>query len=188
MDTTNTEGLGGRAEIAIGALTIGAQFITEINPNFEEGTRTTTTLAGVRTRPSGQMDTAEINFTMLVPSMDALKAVYGAMYQAPTGGGEDLRGRINIGSDSCTALEPVPVNIHYTCEPNSDNDQHFYACLPQFRWAPTMNNSDELTVEVTLHPQLYNGSYGFLGAGSLEEKTLWDAATEAFVPVGTQSE
>lgn len=184
MDTTNTQGLGGPAEIAIGALTIGAQFLTEVTPNFEEGTRTTNTLAGVRNRPSGQMETAEVNFSMIVPSMDALKAVFQHMYEAPTGTGANLSGRINIGSSSCQTQQPLPVNIHYTCEPNSDNDQHFYACLARFTWNPTMNNSDELTVSVSLMPQLYNGAYGFLGAGSLAEKTLWDAATQSFVAVG----
>lgn len=178
--------LGGKAEISIGALTIGPQFLAEINPNFEEGTRQTTSLAGTITQPSGTFDTAEVTGQFIVPNMDALKILWPAAYQAPTGSAEDLKGRVVFGGNSCNSVAPLPVNIHYTCETNSDNDVHIYAGKVAMNFNPTYNDSDNLTVEFTIYAQPTENGYGFVGAGDLAQKTLWDAATQQFQPIESE--
>lgn len=179
-----TQYLGGKAEIAIGNLVIEPQFLQTITVNFQEGTRSVNSLGGVISTPSQLFETAEATFTMILPSMDALKQAFPHIYEAPTGAGEDLSGRIKFGGNTCSTLTPVPVNIHYTCQPNSDNDFHINAGLVVANFNPTWNDTDALTVEVTILAQPdENGEYGFAGAGDLTQKTLWDATTQSFVPI-----
>ena len=179
----NAKYLGGKAEIAIGSVTIGPEFLAEISPNFEEGVREVNSLAGVIKMPSGSFDTAEVTGQFIVPSMDALKALWAGAYEAPTGSAEDLSGRVRFGGNSCVSQEPVPVNIHYTCEPNSDNDVHINSGIVAMNFNPTYNDSDALTVEFTIYAQPSADGYGFAGAGDLTQKTIWDATTQSFIPV-----
>lgn len=177
--------LGGKAELAIGHLVIEPQYLSNITVNFQEGTRSVTSLAGVINTPSGAMETAEITGSFILPSMDALKTVFAHIYESPTGAGADLKGRVVFGGNSCTTQEAVPVNIHYTCEANSDNDFHSPAGLVVASFNATYNDADALTVDFTIlaQPDETTGIYGFAGAGDLTQKTLWDATTETFVPV-----
>lgn len=175
--------LGGKAEVSYGTVTVGAEFLGEIHVQMQEGTRSTNSLAGVINTPSGSYDTAQATLTMILPSMDALKAFLSAYYEAPTGEASDLSGRVRFGSGSCKTLTPAPFHIHYTCEDNSDNDVHFYAALIACNFDATWNESDSLTVEVTVYPQPTSQGYGFVGAGDLTQKTLWDASTQSFIPV-----
>lgn len=175
--------LGGQAEIAIGSTVIGAQFLAEASVNFEEGTRETNSLAGVIRTPSGTFDTAEATGQFILPSMDALKTLWANAYEEPTGEAEGLKGRVRFGGSSCQSLQPLPVNIHYVCEPNSDNDVHIYAGLVAMNFNPTYNDSDSLTVEFTIYAQPTENGYGFAGAGDLTQKTQYDATTQQFVPV-----
>lgn len=170
--------LGGKAEISIGKTTIDAQFLSELSVNFQEGTREVNSLAGTIRKPSGTMDTAEVTGTFILPSMDALKKLWANAYEAPTA--EGLSGRVVFGSNSCETVEPVPVNIHYTCEKDSSNDVHIYAGLVAMNFNPTYNDSDALTVEFTIYAQPTDEGYGFAGAGDLTKATKWDATTEGF--------
>lgn len=176
--------LGGKAELSIGTLTIEPQFLTDITVNFVEGTRSVNSLGGVITTPSGAMETAEVTGTMILPSMDALKKVFAHIYKAPTGSGSDLSGRVEFGGNTCTTQEPVKIDIHYTCEQNSDNDFYAEKGLVVANFNPTWNESDALTVGFTILCQPNeSGVYGFAGAGDLTQKTLYDATTGTFVPV-----
>lgn len=176
--------LGGAAELALGTATIPPELLGDITPNFVEATRSSATLAGNRTQPAGMFDTSELTFTLFVPSMDYLKNIWADLYEAPDA--PQTSGNLVFGAGSCTSKTPVVGNIHYTCDENSDNDQHFYKLLVAMNWNPTINQTDGLSVEVTLYAQPNeDGNYFQLGAGSLEEPVLWDAATQAWVPVGS---
>lgn len=173
--------LGGKAEISIGKVTIGPEFLAEITPKFTEGVRSTTSLAGTIKKPSGAFDTAEVSGTFIVPSMDALKQIWAHAYEAPTGASaSNLSGRIKFGSNTCETVEPVPVNIHYTCEKNSDNDVHIYAAQIGMTFEPAYNASDALQVSFTAYAQPTADGYGFAGAGDLTKKTIWNAQTGTF--------
>lgn len=175
--------LGGQAELAIGNVVIGPQFLSELSVNFEEGTREVDSLAGTIRTPSGTYDTAEITGTMILPSMDALKMLFASAYEAPTGEEEGLSGRVRFGGRTCETIAPLPINIHYTCENNSDNDVHINAGLVAMNFNPTYNSSDSLTIEFTIYAQPGDEGYGFAGAGDLTQKTLYDATTQTFKPI-----
>ena len=172
--------LGGQADVAIGNFLIPARFLGDISPDFKEGTRETTTLGGKRTQPSGIMDTAELTFMLYLPSKDYLKHIWADIYNAPSG--DQLTGNFNLGAGTCTTRTPVPVNIHYTCEDNDDNDDHIYSALVAFNYNPTLNDSDGLAVEVTVYAQPTENGYIRIGTGDLTQESIYDTATQATVP------
>ena len=177
----NVTYLGGKAELAIGTLVIEPQFLGDMTVTFQEGTRTSTSLAGTINRPSGQIETATIEGNFILPSMDALKVLYGEMYEEGTG--EGLSGRIRIGGQDCTAQTTKPVNIHYSCEANSDNDFHVFAGLVQLNLSLAYNAGDNLVTPFTIMAQPTSDGYAIAGAGDLSKKTLWDATTQSWVDV-----
>ena len=63
----NVTYLGGKAELAIGELVIEPQFLGDMTVTFQEGTRTSTSLAGTINRPSGQIETAQIEGNFIYP-------------------------------------------------------------------------------------------------------------------------
>lgn len=173
--------LGGEAEVAIGTATIPGRYLGDITPNFEEGTRESTTLGGTRTSPSGMLATAELTFTLFLPSMDYLKNIWAEIYNAGSEG--QTTGNFVLGGGSCTTRTPVPVNIHYTCDTTSDNDVHIFAGIVAFNFNPTYNDADGLSVEVTVYAQPTEDGTVQIGTGDLTAPALWDAATEDWVPV-----
>lgn len=174
--------LGGKAELAFGTQTIEAEFLGDITVNYQEGTRSTTSLAGTITKPSGSYETAQISGSFLLPSMDALKKLYAHLYKA---GSADASGRVEFGGNTCTEQTAKTVNIHYTCESNSKNDFHAGAALIKADFNVTYDNNGVLTVPFTILAQPdANGVYGWAGNGDLTvENTLWDASTQTWVPV-----
>lgn len=176
----NVTYLGGKAELAIGEEVIEPQFLGDMTVTFTEGTRTSNSLAGTISRPSGQIETATITGNFILPSMDALKTLYGDLYEE---GGEDLSGRIRIGGTDCASKVTKPVNIHYSCEGNSDNDFHVFAGLVQLNLTLTYNQGDNLITPFTIMAQPTSDGYAIAGPGDLTKKTLWDATTQAWVDV-----
>ena len=175
----NVTYLGGKAELAIGSLVIEPQFLSDITVTFQEGTRTSTSLAGTINRPSGSIETAQIEGNFILPSMDALKTLYGELYEEADS--SSLSGRIRIGGSDCVAQSTKPVNIHYSCEPNSDNDFHVFAGLVQLNLSLAYNSGDNLVTPFTILAQPTSDGYAIAGPGSLSKKTLWDATTQAWV-------
>lgn len=172
--------LGGAAELALGTAVIPASLLGDITPNFTEGTRTSETLGGSRTAPSGRYEDSTVTFTLFVPSFDYLKNIWPDNYNAAAGASG---GNLVFGAGSCASKTPVVANIHYTCDTDSRNDMHVYSVLVAANWNPTYNADDGLSVEVTLYAQPNtDGNYYQLGSGSLVADTLWDAATQTFVP------
>ena len=174
--------LGGKAELAFGTSVIEAELLGTITVNYVEGTRSTTSLAGTITKPSGSYETAEITGTFLLPSMDALKKLYSHLYKNGTTTDD---GRIEFGGNTCVEQTAKTVNIHYTCEPNSKNDFHAGSALIKADFNATYDNENVLSVPFTILAQPdANGVYGWAGNGDLtKENTLWDAATQTWVEV-----
>lgn len=172
--------LGGPAEVAINGITIPASLLSEVSVEFTEGTRERTTLGGTFTKPSGVLETAQVMFTLYLPSMDYLKHIFPGRYNAPSG--EQTTGNVIFNSDTCVETEAGPVNIHYTCEPLDNNDVHIYAGLAQLNFNPTYNESDDLTIEVTIFAQPDDdGNVARMGTGNLTNDSYYDATTGATV-------
>lgn len=177
--------LGGKAELAIGDLVIEPQFLGDMTATFQEGTRTSSSLAGNITRPSGMIDTAQIEGNFILPSMDALKMLYSELYEEATATG--MVGRIRIGGEDCTAQTTKPVNIHYSCEANSDNDFHVFAGLVQLNLSLAYNQGDNLVTPFTILAQPTSQGYALAGPGSLSKKTIWDATTQDWIDAPTSA-
>jgi hypothetical protein len=179
----NPTALGGKASIAINEIEIPSYMISEITPNFVEGTRTRTTLGGVFNRPSGVFETAELSFTLFLPSYDYLKNIFPGEYNAPTA--PQTTGNLIFGAGTCSTTVAVPVNIHYECEGTDANDIHIFGALAAMNFNPTLNDSDDLSVQVTLYAQPTTAGLFRLGTGDLTAPSIYDPATETTIPVAS---
>lgn len=174
--------LEGPAEVAINAITIPASMLSEVVAEFEEGVRERTTLGGRFRRPSGILETAELRFTLFLPSMDYLKNIFPGRYNAPTA--PQLTGNTIINADNCVTTAGGPVNVHWTCEENDNNDIHVYNGNALLAISATINAEDPVTVEVRILAEPDDsGNVARFGTGSLTADSIYDAATETTVPV-----
>jgi len=176
--------LGGPAEIALNGVYVPADYLSEIAVELTEGVRERETLAGTFSRPSGTFDTAQATFTMFLPNMDYLKNIFPDKYNAPQA--PQVTGNIVFSTQTCATVVGGPVNIHYTCDANDNNDVYFYNGFVQLNFNPTYSATDDLTVEVTImaNPD-EDGNVARLGTGDLTEESIYDAATEETVPVSS---
>jgi len=166
--------LGGPAEVAINGITIPSSLLSEVSVEITEGTRERTTLGGTFTKPSGVLETAQVMFTMYLPSMDYLKNIFPARYNAPSG--EQETGNVVFNSDTCVTSDAGPVNIHFTCEPLDNNDIHIYNGLAQLNFNATYNATDDLTIEVTIFAQPDDdGNVARMGTGNLTQDSFYNA-------------
>lgn len=176
--------LGGPAEVGLNGVYIPSHLLSEVSVELTEGTRERTTLAGTFSRPSGTFETATATFTMYLPSMDYLKHIFPDRYNAPSA--PQTTGNVVFSTQTCATVEGGPVNIHFTCDDNDDNDVFFYNGFVQMNFNPTYNDSDDLTVEVTImaNPD-DDGNVARLGTGDLEEESVYDVASGETVPVSS---
>lgn len=175
--------LGGPAEVAINETAIPAQFLSEITVELTGGERSRETLGGTFTSPSGTFDTAQATFTMFLPNMDYLKNIFPNLYNAPTE--PQLTGNVIFTTDTCVNISS-PVNIHYTCFETDDNDVYFYNGQIQLNFNPTYNQTDALSVEVTIYANPdENGNIARVGTGDLTQPSYYDPATETTVPLAS---
>ena len=176
--------LGGAAEVSLNGVTIPAHLLSEVSVELTEGTRERTTLGGNFTRPSGVLETAQVNFTMYLESMDALKDIFPGRYNAPTA--PQTTGNIIIGNDSCATTDVTGLNVHYVCDTNDNNDVYIYSAQVALNFNPTYNDSDDLTVEVTAYAQPdAEGRIARIGTGDLTADSVYDATSDATTPVAS---
>lgn len=177
-----TQVLGGKAQIQFGKAVIPSFMLSEVSVEITEATRERETLAGKFTRPAGTLDTAQAVVKMYLRGVEDLKAIFPGNYNAPTT--PQATGNLIIGSDACSVAEGGPLNIHFECDTNDDNDVFFYNAVPMLNFSVTYNSSDDLTVEVTFmaNPD-DNGNIARIGTGNLLAESRWDPVTEATVPV-----
>jgi hypothetical protein len=143
--------LAGKAEVAINNISIPASYLSEIVVSFVEGTRERNTLGGKFTRPSGSLDMAQAKFTMFLPSMDYLKNIFPGVYNLPTA--PQTTGNIIFNANSCSTTPAGPVNIHFTCEDNDNNDVFIYSGLALLDFSATYNPTDDIAIPVTIFAQ-----------------------------------
>lgn len=175
--------LGGPASVALNETSIPAEYLSEVTVELTGGERSRETLGGTFTTPSGTFDTAQAMFTMFLPNMDYLKNIFPTLYNLPSG--TQTTGNIIFSTDTCVSISS-PVNIHYDCFDNDNNDVYFYNGMIQLNFNPTYNQTDALTIEVTIfaNPD-EDGNIARLGTGDLTEPSIYDPETETTVPVSS---
>jgi len=181
MDNTTT--LGGPASLAFRNFEIPASLLSEVTVTLTEGERERETLAGTFRKGSGTMEEAQATATLYVPNMDWLgENILRSKWTTGTG---VLGGNIIFNSDTCSAtVDAGPMNIHYVCEDNDDNDVHFYNAVLKVDLELNYTASDDLAVEITLfaNPD-EDGNVWRLGTGDLTAESIYDVATQATVDV-----
>jgi hypothetical protein len=178
------ETLGGAIEVALNGITIPATLLSEVTVELMETTRERSTLAGNFSRPGGILDSAQATFTLFLPSIDYLKDIFPERYNSPTA--PQTSGNIIWDTDTCTTIEGSPINFHYVCDQTDDNDIHFYEGRVQLNFNPTFNQSDDLSIEVTVFalPDT-DGRVYRLGTGDLTQPSVYDAETMETVPLAS---
>jgi hypothetical protein len=172
--------LEGAAEVAINETLIPASMLSEIAVEFEEGVRERTTLGGRFRKPSGVLETAEVRFTLYLPSMDYLKNIFPGRYNAPTA--PQTSGNLIINSDTCVSTDAGKVNIHWTCDENDGNDIYIYNGHAVLNLSMTINADDAVSVEVRILAEPDNsGNVARFGTGNLTAVSVYDPETETTV-------
>lgn len=170
----------GTYEMSIGNVLIPAELLGDISPNYDEATAEADTQAGTRTMPLGKPETAELTFTLFLPSIDYLKTLWSEAYNAGTGVGQTT-GNIIFGDGGCQTRTPLPINIHMVCDETDDNDIHIFAGLVKQTFNPTLSSSEVLQIESTIFMQPTDNGYLRLGTGDLTQPSHWDVASQTTV-------
>ena len=173
--------MGGKVDVSLNGVTIPAHLLSDdgATTTLTEATREIATMAGTFNQASGTFEEATVVFTVVLPNMNYLKNIFPDMYTASTDR-PLVAGRVTFGGDACAVRENTPVVVHYTCDPNSDNDVFVPNGSVQASVELSQNASDPVTVEVTVNAQPsddHNGAIAWLGTGDLTEPSLFNPAT-----------
>ena len=180
-----TSYMGGKVDVSLNGITIPATLISDegVTTTLTEGTREIATMGGTFTQASGTYDESTVVFNVVLPNMNYLGVLFPDQYTASTDR-PTIAGQTIFGGDSCSVRANTPLVVHYTCDPNSDNDVFIPNGAVLASIEMVQNASDPVTVAITVNAQPDdNGVIAILGTGSLTERTLWDAAAEAYEPV-----
>ncbi len=170
----NDKLLGGKYEMSIGNVLIPASLLGDLSPNYEEGVMEGNTQAGVRRQPSNKADTAELTFTLFLPSMDYLKKIFDVADADP----------LIFGGGNCTTRNPRPINIHPVCAgDDAKNDIHVYAGIVRTAFNPTLATNEFVQVEATIDMQPTSDGYLLLGYPDPANPQYWDPATQSYQDV-----
>jgi len=179
--------LTGKVDVSLNGVTIPAQYLSDdgVVTTLTETVREINTLAGVVRQSTGVYEEAMMTFSVILPNMNYLKNIFPDMYEAsvdrPT-----VAGRVKFGGDECTERANTPVVSHYTCQSDSDNDIYIPNGSVTASVEMTQNVTDPVVVAVTVQAQPdVDGVFAYAGTGDLTERTLWNASTETYDPVGS---
>ena len=180
-----TSYMGGKVDVSLNGITIPATLISDegVTTTLTEGTREIATMGGTFTQASGTYDESTVVFNVVLPNMKYLGVLFPDQYTASTDR-PTIAGQTIFGGDSCSVRANTPLVVHYTCDPNSDNDVFIPNGAVLASIEMVQNATDPVTVAITVNAQPDdNGVIAILGTGSLTEPTLWDATAEAYEPV-----
>lgn len=169
----------GTYEMSIGDVLIPAELLGDISPNYDEATAEASTQAGTRVMPLGKPETAELTFTLYLPSIDYLQTLWAEAYSAGTSPQDT--GNIIFGGTTCQSRTGLPINIHPLCEDNDDNDIHIFSGIVKQTFNPTLSGTEVLQIESTIFMQPTEDGYIRLGTGDLTQESHYDVATQATV-------
>lgn len=178
--------MAGTYEMSIGDVLVPASLLGDLSPNYDEATAEANTQAGTRTIPLGKPATAELTFTLYLPSIDYLKTLWEEAYNAPTS--PQTTGNIIFGKGSCETRTPLPINIHNVCEDTDDNDIYIYGAIIKQTFNPNLSAGEVASIECTAYMQPTENGYIRLGTGNLTAPSHYDTATESTVINSDESE
>lgn len=179
--------LSGKVDVSLNGITIPAQFVSDegVTTTLTETVREIGTMAGTIRQATGIYEEANVVFEVVLPNMNYLKNILPDLYTASTDR-PTVAGRVAFGGDVCVTRTNTPVVVHYTCQENSDNDIYVPNGSVIASVELTQNATDAVVLSVTVQAQPDDdGVFAYAGTGSLSEPTVWDAATEAYVPAGS---
>lgn len=178
--------LTGKVDVSLNGITIPARFLSDagVTTTLTESVQEIATMAGTFNSPTGTYEEATVSFEVVLPNMNYAKNIWPDLY-TPSNDRPDVAGQVDFGGDDCVVRENTPLVVHYTCQPNSDNDVYIPNAAVQASFELTQNASDPVVVTVTANaqPDVDTGLIARLGTGSLDGPTLWNAATEQYEPV-----
>lgn len=178
--------LAGNYELSVGDVTIPAELLGDLNPDYEEGEISADTQAGTITTPSGKAETSQFTFSLFLPKTNAMKylaVIWPGAYNAPTNEAQ-ATGNLEFGSKACQDREARIYNIHNVCDTTDDNDIQIPAGVARMIFNPTLSTSDAVSLEVTVSMQPdENGTRVRFGTGDLSQPSRWDATTQKTVPI-----
>ena len=118
-----TSYMGGKVDVSLNGITIPATLISDegVTTTLTEGTREIATMGGTFTQASGTYDESTVVFNVVLPNMNYLGVLFPDQYTASTDR-PTIAGQTIFGGDSCSVRANTPLVVHYTCDPNSDND------------------------------------------------------------------
>ena len=180
-----TSYMGGKVDVSLNGITIPATLISDegVTTTLTEGTREIPTMGGTFTQASGTYDESTVVFNVVLPNMNYLGVLFPDQYTASTDR-PTIAGQTIFGGDSCSVRANTPLVVHYTCDPNSDNDVFIPNGAVLASIEMVQNATDPVTVAITVNAQPDdNGVIAILGTGDLTKPTLWDAAAEAYEPI-----
>lgn len=183
----DTKYLGGKVDVSLNGITIPNRLISDegVTTTLTEGTREIPTMAGTFNQPSGTYDEANVVFNVVLPNMNYLKNIFPDLYTA-SADRPLVAGQTVFGGDTCSVRENTPVVVHYSCDPNSDNDLYVPNGSVQASMELVQNATDPVVVAVTVNAQPDDeGVIAKLGTGDLTEPTLWNAAAGEYQPVAS---
>ena len=169
----------GTYELSLGDVLIPAQLLGDLSPNYDESTTEASTQAGTRVVPLGKPATAELTFTLFLPSMDYLQNLWEEAYTAGTGTADG--GNIIFGNGSCQTRTPIPINIHNVCDKTDKDDIYIYGAIVKQTFNPTLSAGEVLQVECTAYMQPTDNGYLRLGTGDTTQKSHYDTASQSTV-------
>lgn len=180
--------LSGKVDVSINGVTIPSAYLSGddgVVTTLTETVREINTMAGTIRQATGTYEEAMAVFSVVLPNMNYLKNIFPDLYtqsvDRPT-----VAGRVAFGGDDCVTRTNTPMVIHYTCQANSDNDIYIPNGSVTASVEITQNLEDPVVVEITVQAQPdEDGVFAYAGTGDLTEPTIWDAVTEAYVPVGS---
>lgn len=171
----------GTVEVAVGTGVISPDRLGDVTVTYTEGTRTGEPLSGTVTMPSRRFEERTIAFTLFLRGIDELGELWPEYYNEAAGASG---GNLVFSTANCVVPGVQTINIHPVCEANSTKDFHAFGQV-SITWNPTYNASDLLQTEVMIYGQNdpVTGVSHQIGSGDLTEDTLWDAATQDWLPV-----
>lgn len=187
---TILRGKSGKVDVTLyregyGGVRIPAELLADsVEVTGDEGTVSSETFAGTNTQPSQTYDEPQVTFTMLLTT-ELLRLVYPEI-STPSVDRPTIAGQTVFGGTECTVRESTKLVIHWTCDPNSDDDWYFPEVLLSQNFSATFTPGEVLTVPVVGHIQPaaeLNGGVVRVGTGDLTQPTLFDEATGEYEPV-----
>lgn len=179
--------LSGKVDVSLNGITVPAHFIGEegVTTTLTEVVREITTMAGTFRQNTGIYEESSVAFQLVLPNFNYLGNILPDLYTASTDR-PTVAGQVVIGGDTCTVRSNTGLVVHYTCQPNSDNDIYLPNASVVASMEIVQNATDPVVVTVTANAQPdENGVIAILGTGSLTEPTLWDAEAEQYVAAGS---